>query len=346
LEMPSGSLASIAVSEDGQRLAVARHFVSEQEGRAVNMTELKLFDVDVGKALWSVAYANPNCCGLPLVKMTPDGHFILGAGKQLHLYAQDGQELQTLSFQDDSEFTLLSAELSAHGQYLAATTAYRAYLFSREGQQLWSAEFEGVPTLALSRDGAYLLVATNKLFELYRTSDRTLIRQGELPYQGVVATPAITDDGSSFAIAGNLHVGRDDLTVFVFRQESADPQRIALGEVNAPTLSFAERWLRVEGALGGAAALIHLDDGNLKQFPSQSEAVHLAIAAERDWLAVAHSGIVELRRLSDDKLLWQARAPGAILALLLSGDRIIALGNEQSDSAFSNRVWGWRVPSF
>jgi hypothetical protein len=92
--------------------------------------------------------------------------------------------------------------------------------------------------------------------------------------------------------------------------------------------------------------LIHLDDGNLKQFPSQSEAVHLAIAAERDWLAVAHSGIVELRRLSDDKLLWQARAPGAILALLLSGDRIIALGNEQSDSAFSNRVWGWRVPSF
>lgn len=215
VEMPSGSLASVALSEDGRRLAVARNFVSEQEGRAINMTELKLFDLDSGQALWTASYENPNCCGLPIVKITPDALFVLGAGKQLHLYSQDGQELKTLSFQEDDEFTLLSAQLSADGRYIAATSSHRAYLFSSEGEQLWSAKFPEVPTAALSSDGRYLLVATPKRFQLHQTTDLKLIQEGELSYEEPAVAAAISTEGSMFAIAGNRTSGSDALTVYI-----------------------------------------------------------------------------------------------------------------------------------
>ncbi len=329
LELPSGSLASAALSEDGRRLAVARNFVSEQEGRASTMTELRLFDLEAGQALWTVSYANPNCCGLPIVQMTPDSQFILGAGKQLHLYAQDGQELRTFSYSGDDEFTLLSAAISADGRLIAATSAYRAYLFSSEGEHLLSMKFPEVPAVALSRDGQYLLVTTHKLFQVYRTEDRTIVRQGELPYQDVVTTPAIAEDGSVFAVAGS--VGRDDLTVFIFRQDNI--QQIVLGAVNAPQLSLERRWLRVEGTLGGEAALIDLTDGSLRRFPKQSASVHIALWGER--LGIGREEAIELRRLSDDQVLWQAQAPGTVLALWLRANRVIALGNDQ--------VWTWKV---
>lgn len=337
LELPSGSLVSIAVSEDGQRLAVARNFASQQDGRNVNMTELRMFDLDLRQALWTASYENPNCCGLPVVQMTPDGSLVLGAGKQLHLYSQDGQELWTLNFQDGSEFTLLSAELSADGRYIAATTAHRAYLFSSEGQQLWSAEFVGVPTVALSRDGVYLLIATAKLFELYRTADLHIVRQGELSYEEPAVAAAISDDGSAWAIAGTA--GTDSLIVRTF---GVEPERqFVLEEVNTPQLSLEGSWLVVEGALGEEAALIKITDGSLQRFLKRSDSAHIALAGDR--LALGQGRTIEVRRLSDNTLLWQTQAPAMVVMLRLSGDRLIALGSEKSDAALPNRVWAWTL---
>lgn len=338
LEFPSGSLVSITASGDGRRLAVARNFVSQQDGRNVNMTELRLFDLDSGQALWAASYENPNCCGLPVVKMTSEGPLlILGAGKQLHLYNQDGHKLKTFSYAKDDEFTLLSAALSADGEYIAATSAQRAYLFSREGQQLWSAEFAGVPTLALSRAGTYLLVATNERFALYRTADLQLVREGALSYADPVVAVAISDDGSAWAIAGN-----SDTDTLIVRVLGTEPERqLVLGAVNAPRLSFVGSRLLIEGALGGEAALIDLSDGNLQRFPKQSDSAHIAL--QGDHVAIARGRVIELRRLSDNALLWQRQVLGTVVMLWLGSDKLIALGNEQGDSALPNRIWVWTM---
>jgi WD40 repeat protein len=165
LALPQESgLASIAASADGKHLALVGNVWSQKE--QVNRTELSLFDLDSGKALWSVVYVNPNCCGLPIVKISPDGQLILGAGRKLHLYNKDGQELKVFSFQEDDEFAL-SGDLSSDGKYVAATSSHRAYLFSQNGQLLWASDFKDVPSVALSGDGTYLLVATSHAFQLF-----------------------------------------------------------------------------------------------------------------------------------------------------------------------------------
>ncbi len=335
--LPSESLASVAASADGKYLALARNFVPE--GSSANMTELTLFDLSSGKALWSTVYANPNCCGLPLVKMASDAQVIVGAGKQLHLYAKDGRELKALRYQEDNEFTLLSAEVS--GNYIAATTSQRAYLFSREGRQLWSAQFAEVPVVALSGDGRYLLVATNKLFQLYSTTDLKLLQEGPLTYEGPVVAAALAEDGSAFAIAGNPAFGRDELTVYLWKNGEA--RRVVLSEVNVPQLAIAGQWLWVEGRFGGEAALISINDGALRRFAAEPSSAHLAVDPGHDRLAVARGAAIELRRLSDDQLLWQTRAPGRVLALLLHGSTLIALGNENDAAVLPDRVWAWDI---
>ncbi len=341
LEIPAGSLTSVAVSADGRHVAVAHNFVSQQDGRNVNMTELQLFDLSVGQALWTTSYENPNCCGLPLVKMTPDARFLLGAGKQLHLYSQDGQELKALRYQEDSEFTLLSAEVSSDGQYIAATTSQRAYLFSREGQRLWSAQFKDVPVVALSDDGHYLLAATNKLFHLYSTTDLKLLHEGTLTYEGLVVAAALAEDGSAFAIAGNPAFGRDELTVYIWK--SGEARRVVLGEVHVPKLTIRGQWLWVEGGFGGEAALIFINDGTLRRFAAEPSSAHLAVDPGHDRLALARGAVIELRRISDDQLLWQTRAPGRVLALLLQGSKLIAVGSENGDAVSPDRVWVWDI---
>ena len=333
--LPSESLASVAASADGKYLALARNFVPE--GSSATMTELTLFDLGSGKALWSAVYANPNCCGLPIVKITPDGQFILGAGKQLHLYAKDGQALQALRYQEDTEFTLLSAEVS--GNYIAATTSHRAYLFSRERQQLWSAQFAEVPVVALSGEGRYLLVATNKLFQLYSITDLKLLQEGTLPYEGLVVAAALAEDGSAFAIAGNPAFGRDELTVYIWKNGEA--RQVVLGEVNVPQVAIEGQWLWVEGRFGGEAALIFINDGTLRRFAAEPSPAHLAVDPRHDRLAMARGAVIELRRLSDDQLLWRTPAPGRVLALLLQGSKLIALGNGNSDASLPDRVWAW-----
>ncbi len=341
LPQPS-TLAGIAASADGKYLALARNFWSEKE--RANLTELSLFDLETGEAMWSKVYANPNCCSTPIVKATPDGQLILGAGKQLHLYTQDGQELKTYSFQEDSEFAF-SADISRDGKFIAAASSRRAYLFSQDGQLLWTSDSKDVPSVALSGDGQYLLVATSHAFQLYRTSDQQLIRRGELTYQGPMVIPAISQDGSSFAIAGNPMWGQADLSVNIFLQQSSEARLIPLGKVNAPKLSIDERGqlVLVEGNLGSEAALIPTDDGRPRRFFPQSDSVHMAVDAVSDRLAITHGRVVGVRRLSDDQPLWQTPVPGTILALLLRGDRIIALGNEQGNSILPNRVWAWSV---
>ncbi len=335
--LPSESLASVAASADGKYLALARNFVPE--GSSANMTELTLFDLGSGKALWSAVYANPNCCGLPLAKMTSDAQVIVGAGKQLHLYAKDGRELKALRYQEDNEFTLLSAEVSEN--YIAATTSQRAYLFSREGRQLWSAQFAEVPVVALSGNGHDLLVATNKLFQLYSTTDLKLLQEGTLTYEGPVVATALAEDGSAFAIAGNPVSGRDELVVYIWKNGEA--RQVVLDEVNVPQLAIEGQWLWVEGRFGGEAALISINDGALRRFAAEPTSAHLAVDPGHDRLAVARGAAIELRRLSDDQLLWQTRAPGRVLALLLHGSTLIALGNENDAAVLPDRVWAWDI---
>jgi hypothetical protein len=337
--LPSESLASVAASADGKYLVLARNSVPE--GSSANMTELTLFDLGSGKVLWSAVYANPNCCGLPLAKMTADAQLIVGAGKQLHLYTKDGQELKVLRYQEDTEFTLLSAEVSSAGNLIAATTSHRAYLFSREGQRLWSAQFEDVPVVALSGDGRHLLVATSKLFQLYSTTDFKLLQEGTLPYEGPGVAAALAEDGSAFALAGNPAVGRDELTVYLWK--NSEVRRVVLGEVNVPQLAIAGSWLWVEGRFGGEAALISINDGTLRRFTAGPSSAHLAVDPGHDRLALARGAVLELHRLSDDQLLWQTRAPGRVLVLLLHGSKLIALGNENDDAALPDRVWAWDI---
>jgi dipeptidyl aminopeptidase/acylaminoacyl peptidase len=339
---PRSSLASIAASTDGRYVVLARNFWSDKE--QANLTELSLFDLESGEALWSKLYVNPNCCSTPIVKTTPDGQLILGAGKQLHLYTRDGQELKAFGFQEDNEFAF-SAEISQDGKYIAAASSRRTYLFSLDGQLLWTSDSKDVPSVALSADGQYLLVATSHAFQLYRTTDQQLIRQEELTYQGPVVTAALSKNGSSFAIAGSPEWGQADLSVNVFPQQSSEARLITLGKVNAPKLTIDERGqlVLVEGNLGSEAALIPIGDGHLRRFSPQPDSVHMAVDAVSDRLAISRGRVVEVRRLSDDQLLWQTSVQGTILALLLSGDRIIALGNEQGNSILPNRVWAWKV---
>lgn len=341
---PSSSLASIAASADGKYLALARNFWSEK--KRANMTELSLFDLDSGKTLWSSVYVNPNCCGLPIVKISPDAQFLLGAGRQLHLYTQDGQELKPFGFQEDDEFAL-SADLSSDGKYIAATSSRRAYLFSQDKPLPWTAEFEGTPSVALSAKGEYLLVATSHAFQLYRTADLELIQQGELQYQGTMVVPAISEDGSVFTIAGNPTYGQPDLTVNIFKTESPEARQIPLGRVSAPKLVIDGKGelVLVEWGFGGEAALVPTGDGSPRLFPSEPDSTHITLDAAGDRLAIAWGGAIEVRRLSDNALLWQTQVRGTVLAVLLNGDKIIALGNEKGDSVLPNRVWAWKITS-
>jgi hypothetical protein len=94
---------------------------------------------------------------------------------------------------------------------------------------------------------------------------------------------------------------------------------------------------------GGEAALISINDGTLRRFTAGPSSVHLAVDPEHDRLVLARGAVLELHRLSDDQLLWQTRAPGRVLALLLHGSKLIALGNENDDAALPDRVWVWDI---
>lgn len=329
---PAG-LASVAIAADGSRLALAHNVPARPVGR----TRLLLFDAATGTPRWSDAYPNRVCCAPPLVRITPDGAYILGVGDRIQVYERQGRPLFTTALPGDKEL-VNSAALSDDGKWVAVSSYQRrAYLYAVATRQLaWSDAFAGPVSIALSGDGRWLLVVEPGGARLYMLSEVRLVARWPLALHPTFTQAGLSRDAGLAVAAGYDPQG--NVLVDLYDRRLDRHRAVNLGRLLLWELQVAPdgAWVQFAARFKGGAAIVTRAGQVLARVPPSEQLNGPTLARDDGQQAQTVGQTIRL-----GERVFQL--DGIPQAVWLTGERLAALGAPTQDTPLADRLWVWSI---
>ncbi len=300
-----------------------------------------LVDLQQGTLRWSHRYMNSNCCGDPLVRISPDGSRLLAAGEEIVLWDSSGKVLSRMPLPEGT--ISIDAAISADGRYGVVVTSNGILiaLDTRTGARVWSkGGFKAPTSLAVSASGDVIAVGTLRGISLVqgRAGGRDLLWLGRWRWAAV----ALSGDGGRLAAAWKLVDGMVVAGAFLTSGGLKGPlwtRPLWKGTVPLVKVDAQGQTIAVGDLLGRGAAVLSWEGQVLWRSSPQEEGVHADLSPDGKQLVVALGRVVEVRRLPETTVQWQSVLPGVVLKVRMAWPWVIAIGTLEQGSMVPNRIW-------
>jgi len=328
------------IAPGGAWAAIGLNWFNAERGRSESVAGL--LDLRAGALRWSHRYANSNCCGDPLVRVSPDGSRVLAAGDEVVLWDRFGKVLSRTPLPEGK--ISIAATISDDGQrgVVVASNGTLLALDMRTGARDWTMDgFEGPTGLSVSASGDVVAVGSVRGIFLRDRSGRKLLWPGLWRWAAV----ALDQNGDRLAVAWKLPDG----TVVAGALQTSGKFRGPLwtkplwrGTVPFVATDAQGQTILVGDFLGRGAALLTWG-GRILWRSSQEEGVHADLSRDGSGFVVASRRRVEVYRLPDLTLQGEVVLPGIALKVRAARPWLFVLGTTEQGSMVPNRAWGFRM---
>lgn len=340
MAFPAG-LAGMDVARSGDMGALGLNRFNADRGESESVAVL--VDLRRGTLRWVHRYANSNCCGDPLVHISPDGSRLLAAGSEVVLWERSGKVLLRIPLPEGAIGT--SAVISADGRWglILASDGTLTALDMRTVSRAWSRErFKSSTSLAANASGGVIAVGSLRGIFLLRNRDGGESQVFFWPGLWRWASVALNDDGDRLAAVWKLPDGTVVAGAFLTSGGGKGPlwtRSLWRGTVPLVKVDAQGQTIAVGDLLGQGATLLSWEGRVLWRSPPQGAGVHIDLSPDGKHLVVAFGRVVEVRRLPDTTVQWQSVLPGVALKVRISWPWVIGIGTLEQDSMVPNRIW-------
>ena len=334
-----GGPAEIAAG--GAWAAIGLNYFNAERGRSESVAGL--LELRAGVLRWSHRYANSNCCGDPLVRVSPDGSRVLAAGDEVVLWDRFGKVLSRMPLPEGK--ISIAATISDDGRrgVVVASNGTLLALDMQTGARIWTMDgFEGPTGLSVSASGDVVAVGSVRgIFLRDRAGRRELLWPGLWRWAAVV----LDQDGDRLAAAWKLPDGTVVAGALQIPGRFRGPlwtKPLWRGTVPSVTMDAQGRTILVGDFLGRGAALLTWG-GRILWRSSQEEGVRADLSRDGAGFVVASRRRVEVYRLPDLTLQGEMVLPGIALKVRTARPWLLVLGTTEQGSVVPNRVWGFQM---